>query len=594
MGSSLRRRIGLGTLVALIPVLLVGLFAIPVVSRLGSALRNVLAENYITIQSVQHMQGVLRNLQVAELEGDAKSALPGLRNEFFHWLDIELHSLTEIGEPETARDIEVSANLLFNEIANAPPGTRHDKEFDHLISRENFLIRLNEMAMWRNDARLRQLSDEVASTLVLSFLFAVVLGLGLSWAISKSVARPLIEVASQLGDLGEDLKMQRLGPQSLIELQTVAGSFNRMADRLEYYQLLNVDRLLFEKSKIEAIIQHLESGLVLIDADGNAAHINGLAEIVLSVDAANAIGKPFQGLPTTAPSYQRICEDLRKNGREDRPSRPFEIEVFMRGRDHNFLVSRVRLTEGKYALGTLLIFQDVTYIRDQDRARTNLMATLSHELRTPLTSLGLAAQILDRKASPSVSEQKELVHTILSEFSKLSELTGELLDVSRRPSHAIGVQNVRFNLTKLLEDFAKRFAIQASEKQIELEVRASTLPEIYGDPVKISWVVSNLMTNALRYTPQGGRVELLARPAGSERIRVEVKDTGPGIPPEVRDHIFERFAQYVIDGQPPGSAGLGLAIAKDIVNAHGGRIFVESQVGHGSKFIVELPIAQEL
>lgn len=266
----------------------------------------------------------------------------------------------------------------------------------------------------------------------------------------------------------------------------------------------------------------------------------------------------------------------------------------MRGRDHNFLVSRVRLTEGKYALGTLLIFQDVTYIRDQDRARTNLMATLSHELRTPLTSLGLAAQILDRKASPSVSEQKELVHTILSEFSKLSELTGELLDVSRRPSHAIGVQNVRFNLTKLLEDFAKRFAIQASEKQIELEVRASTLPEIYGDPVKISWVVSNLMTNALRYTPQGGRVELLARPAGSERIRVEVKDTGPGIPPEVRDHIFERFAQYVIDGQPPGSAGLGLAIAKDIVNAHGGRIFVESQVGHGSKFIVELPIAQEL
>jgi two-component system, NtrC family, sensor histidine kinase KinB len=591
--SSLRLRIGVGMLLVLVPVLLVGLYAIPVVWRLGTALRAILAENYITIQSVQHMQSVLRDLQMAELEGYAKTAEPGLRDEFFHWLDFELHSLTEIGEPETARDVEVSADLLFSEIENGPPGVRHDEEFSHLIARTNFLIRLNEMAMWRNDARLRYLSEDVATTLILSYLAAVVLGVGLTWTISKTIARPLVAVAAQLADVGEDLKVGRLGPQTLRELQTVAASFNQMADRLEHYQLLNVDRLLFEKNKIEAIIHHMESGLLLLDSEGSIAHINEVAGIVLGVDDEDAIAQPFQSLPTTSLAYQQICEALLKIDRTDHLAHPLEVEVHMRGRDHNFLVLFLHLSKGKDALGTLLTFQDVTYVRDQDRARRNLVATLSHELRTPLTSLGLAAQILDRKMLDQTGEGKELMHTILLEFSRLSELIDELLDVSRQPVQSMRLRQVRFSLARILDEFRKRFAIQAEEKGIRFEVQASALPDIHGDPVKISWVLSNLITNALRYTPSGGTVEVLARAASSDSIRLEVRDTGPGIPPEVREHIFDRFAQYVIDGRPPGSAGLGLAIAKEMVNAHGGRIFVESEVGVGSRFIVELPIGSE-
>jgi two-component system, NtrC family, sensor histidine kinase KinB len=593
VNSSLRSRIGNGTLLVLIPVLLVGVFAVPSIWRLGTATEAILEQNYISIQASQHMEFALHNLQVAELEGNAQAALPGLRNEFRHWLNIELDTITEIGEPETARDIDSSAHLLFDEIASSPPGTRHDAEFEHLFSRLNFLIRLNENALWRDNARAVDLGRELVSTLTVSLIIAILLALALSWTISRAIARPLTELAAQLHDVGERKQAVRLGQQGLSELQTVAASFNQMVDKLDYYERLNVDRLLFEKSKIEAIIHRLEDGVILVDAEGKVAHINEVAAIVLGVEVADTMGSSFEELPSKAPGYLRIREELKRKVKDDQAAEPIELELHARGRDHTFLVKPMLLSEGQYALGTLLILQDFTYIRDQDRARTNLVATLSHELRTPLTSLGLAAQLLDQEKPVSVAERRKLIKTILSEFSRLSELIDELLDLSRGRIPSIGMRRVRFGLAKIIEDLARRLAIQADEKEIKLAVNVSPLPEIFGDPVKISWVVSNLITNALRYTPRGGLVEVIARPIGSQAIRMEVKDTGPGIPPEIREHIFERFAQYTVDGQPPGSVGLGLAIAKDIVNAHAGRLFVESDGQHGSRFVVELPTTGE-
>jgi two-component system, NtrC family, sensor histidine kinase KinB len=589
---SLRSRIRNGTLLVLVPVLLVSLFALPRTWELGGAIRAILQENYISIQVAQHLQLALHNLQVAELEGNARTALPGLRDEFNHWLNIELQTLTEIGEPETAHEIDTSAKVLFGEIESSPPGTRHDAEFDHLMARINFLIKLNENAMWRNDNRARELGKRLVYTLGISLTVALLLSIGFSWFIGQTIARPLTEVASQLRGVGER-KNVRLGAQELSELQDIAKAFNDMVDRLDYYDRLNVDRLLFEKTKIEAIIQRLEDGVVLIDAQGKIAHMNEVAGTVLGISAGAATDRSFDDLPSKAPSYLRIREELQKVVKDERAPREIEADLFLGGRDHTFLLRPMRLTEGKYAFGTLLILQDITYIRDQDRARTNLVATLAHELRTPLTSLGLAAQLLENEGPVSGHEQRQLVKTIVTEFSRLSELIDELLDLSRGRVPSMDMRRIRFNLTRIVEDFAGRFLIQAEQKQIKMNLHVGALPEIYGDPVKISWVLSNLITNALRYTHQGGVVEVTARQASSEAIRLEVKDTGPGIAPEIREHIFERFAQYTVDGHPPGSAGLGLAIAKDIVNAHGGRIFVESEVGHGSRFVVELPVHTE-
>jgi two-component system, NtrC family, sensor histidine kinase KinB len=241
----------------------------------------------------------------------------------------------------------------------------------------------------------------------------------------------------------------------------------------------------------------------------------------------------------------------------------------------------------------LLILQDVTYLRDQDRARTNLVATLSHELRTPLTSLALLAELLRREEESLTPKQRDVLRAILEESSRMKQLADNLLNLARGQTPLIAVQRVALDLANIVEEVAKRFAIQAQEKQVRIDTHIVQLPEMQGDPVKLSWVVSNLIGNALRYTPDGGTIEIAARPVDTNCARLEVADSGPGIAPEIRDHIFERFAQYGTNGYAPGSAGLGLAIVKDIVEAHGGRIFIESNHGHGSRFVVQLPLNQE-
>jgi signal transduction histidine kinase len=127
---------------------------------------------------------------------------------------------------------------------------------------------------------------------------------------------------------------------------------------------------------------------------------------------------------------------------------------------------------------------------------------------------------------------------------------------------------------------------------VRLSANVAAAPQLRADPVKLSWVISNLVANALRYTPTGGAIAISSQPAGAA-VQLKISDSGPGIAPEVRDHLFERFAQWNVNGAEPGSAGLGLAIAKEIVEAHHGRIFVDSTLGQGTCFTVELPMRPE-
>ena len=174
----------------------------------------------------------------------------------------------------------------------------------------------------------------------------------------------------------------------------------------------------------------------------------------------------------------------------------------------------------------------------------------------------------------------------------MRQLTDNLLNLARGEISAIAVQQKRLDLAQLMTDVTRRFSLQAREKLVEIIERIEPVPAIIGDPVKLSWVISNLLGNALRYTPAGGSIEVTAR-TNNDATRLEVADSGPGIPADMRDYIFERFVQYGADGAEKGSAGLGLSIVKEIVEAHGGRIFVEANNSHGSRFIVEIPAALE-
>jgi NtrC-family two-component system sensor histidine kinase KinB len=589
---SLRTRIRNVSLLLVVLVIGLGLYALPRVYRLGTSIRETLYRNYISIEAAQHMHDALRVLQLAERDGHARDALPSARATFMHWMDIEDHDFTELGEPELAHDIERRAQRLFDEIATAPPQARHDREFDELHARLNDLIAMNQAAMWRADSRAaglgRRLTYEFAGGLVALLMTGIVLSWGLGWAL----ARPLTELAERLRGLSQRHTQVRLGPQPLAELDLVAREFNQMAEQLEQFEKLNVERLLYEKRKTEAIIESLEDGVVLIDSAGIVTHINEIAALIMDIEPTEALGSPFDDLSSNSPHYRRVRDALRGLRRAAPDGPRTEVQLHVRGRDHSYVLKPIPLhrTEGT-AFGTLLILQDVTYLRDHDRARSNLVETLSHELRTPLTSLALSAQLLQREEASLDPKQRELLRTILEECARMKQLTDSLLNLARGELASISLERERIDLARVAEEVAGRFRLQAEDRHVALERNIAQVPPVSGDPVKLSWVVSNLIGNALRYTPKGGRIEITTGSA-DDTVRLEVADSGPGIAPELRDYVFERFAQYG-DGADKGSAGLGLAIVKDIVVAHGGRIFVTGNAPVGSRFVVQLPASRE-
>src|SRR5271154_3097192 len=588
---SLQRRIRNGTLLMLALVVLLGLYTLPRVYALGGAIRATLYRNYVSIEAAQNMHAALNTLQVAEHDGKAKDVLPGARHDFLQWIDVENHDFTEVGEPELAADITRRGNQLFADIAAAPPNTYHDRQFAELNGRLDDLIAMNKAAMFRADSRSVKLGKDLAYEFAGGLALVLLVGAAVSWGLGWRLSQPLTELTERLRGISQRKTQVRLGPQPLAELEAVAREFNLMAERLEHYDKLNVERLVYEKSKTEAIIESLEDGVVLIDSDGIVAHINEIASLILGVDAADALGSPFDDLSSNHPHYLRVRDALRTLQRAGSDGHRTEIDLHVRGRDHSYVLKPVPLhhTVGK-SLGTLLILQDVTYIRDQDRARTNLVATLSHELRTPLTSLALLAELLRRDEDALSVKQRDVLRAILEEAARMKQLADNLLNLARGQIPLIAVQRVALDLARIVEDVTDRFSIQAQEKKVHLETHIEKLPDLQGDPVKLSWVVSNLIGNALRYTPEGGTIQVVAGPSGIDFAQLEVADSGPGIAPEIRDHVFERFAQYGANGYSSGSAGLGLAIVKDIVEAHGGRIFVESNNGQGSRFIVQLPV----
>jgi two-component system, NtrC family, sensor histidine kinase KinB len=589
---SLRGRIRNLSLLMLAFVLALGAFAVLTVHRLGGAIRVTLYRNYISIAAAQHMHTALYDVQLAQSNGILSAALLAQNRALFaHWIDIELHDITEDGEAAVATAIHENGERIFNQLARGQPpgGTDYlalHKELDRLIE-------INEQAMFRADSRTTRMADRLASEFALGLLVLLVGGITLAWTLAWNISQPLADLSAHLRSFSLRGPTLRLGQQPYAELQSVASEFNRMAERLEQFEKLNVGRLIYEKSKTEAIIESVEDGIVLIDPKGVITHINEIAGLILGIERSEALGSPFDDLDSSHPHYLRVRGALQNLSTQPVDARRVEIDLHVRGRDHTYVLKAVPLRqEGGESLGILLILQDITFLRDKDRARTNLVATLSHELKTPLTSLALTAQLLQRRNDLS-PEPRAMAASIEEDVDRLRRLADDLLDLARGQGAAITMRVVPVNLAELIQMVMRTFERQAEQKSVALRTQLNEAElETRADPVKFSWVVSNLVANALRYTPSGGTITVSCQRAGPW-LQLKVSDTGPGIPPEVREHMFERFAQWHVNGSQPGSAGLGLAIVKEIVDAHGGRIFVNPGHNEGTCFTVELPAGRE-
>jgi len=570
-----------------------GLTALVVVSRLQileTSVTDVLSRNYRSIEAADGIARSVAQLQLAVHEGRGAAAAAELQPEFERWIDVEHGNYTEEGEGELAARVDRRVRALFRAVPAGADPQRVDAEAAAVQRDLDALIALNKNAMFAADRRTRTVANRLLWGTVLTLAVAALLVAMLGWSLSTAIARPLTQLADRLRGVGLGGPYPTLGPQPVAELQHVADEYDHMARRLEEFERLNVSALLEEKAKTEAVIEAIEDGLIVLDPAGVVVHANDVACAILELARREIVGASFDDLATRHPHYLRLRAAVREFlASPQRQGERVEITLFMRGRDHSFVLrlTPFHLPNGG-SRGLILALQDVTYVRDQEAGREALVATLSHELRTPLTSLSMALELLQRPNAPADREAPALLETAREDVTRLQDVAQRFLDLARARAMTIALDRRRVDVREVVDRAMKIFLLQAREKGIALE--AAVPPgslTIAGDETKLAWAVSNLLSNALRYTPAGGHVEIRAVPE-EDNVLVAVSDTGPGIPPAQRERIFERFAQAA-DGGEMGSAGLGLAIVRDIVQAHGGRIHLESSVGHGSRFVLELP-----
>jgi signal transduction histidine kinase len=256
-----------------------------------------------------------------------------------------------------------------------------------------------------------------------------------------------------------------------------------------------------------------------------------------------------------------------------------------KGQIRHFLPHAVPIRDSeKHLLGVTLVLGDVTNLRRLDEMKSGLLSVVSHELKTPLTSIRMAVHLLlEERVGPLTSKQTELIVAARDDSDRLQKIIEDLLDMGRLESGRVELELQPQSPQQLIGDAvsAMEAAFRDRGIAVEVDINAET-PGVLADPARIDHVFSNLLSNALKFTPPGGHVNVTAAPE-AEMVRFVIQDSGPGIAPEHLPRIFDRFYRASGPNQP-GGAGLGLAIAKEIVELHGGQIQVQSEIGQGSRF----------
>ncbi len=380
-------------------------------------------------------------------------------------------------------------------------------------------------------------------------------------------------------------------------------------DQKRQTEIVQYRKLLVEKKRADLIAASISDGILLL-RNREVVYANSIAEKILDLP----VGVPVAGFDFGPEGNQKLTPGV--EALIQALSSCFPAEFVLRGTDRirYYLIqsqplqldprSVDEISSDDLEPDVLVLAQDITLLKESQEAKIHFLGTLSHEVKTPVTSLTMAIHLLKktRDQFPNLIH-RNLIATCAEDIDRLRALIDDLMTVSRFDILAQRLELQKIDLGKLLSHAVQSFRMQAQEKEIELTHSISVSSEspeaskkvlLTMDATKIAWALSNLLTNALRHTPRGGKVGV-SLVASSHWAEVRVKDTGPGIELHRQERIFEKFNPYYdLRVARSGVAGAGLAIAKEIVNAHQGEIWVTSQPGAGAEFGFRLPLDQRV
>ena len=441
------------------------------------------------------------------------------------------------------------------------------------------IMQLNMVAIEHKNAIAKDTANNATLLVALigSFLFLVSFSFVVNFP--GYIANPIRELTERIKEISKRNYHQQLNFKSNDEFGELAQAFNLMTRKLDEYENSNLASILFEKKRIETIINSMHDAIIGLDEKSFIIFVNEVACTLVGMTEPNLIGK-------YAPDVAMENDLLRNLLVSDQT----KMKIYADNRESYYSKETLSVTSKEKVIGKVVILKNITEFQQLDEAKTNFIATISHELKTPISSIKMSLKLLeDARIGAVNTEQKQLLGNIDDDARRLLQITGELLDMAQVET---GKLNLNFGSThpENIVDYAvKAVKFTADQKQVAINVKyEGSLPEVRADLDKTTWVLINLLSNAIKYSHEKSMVDLIVKKAKGDDIEFSVKDYGQGIENKYLSRIFERYFKVPGATVEQTGTGLGLAIAKDFIEAQSGKIGVESELGEGSRFYFTL------
>lgn len=558
MRIKVKLSLGLAFLFAVV-ILLYGLGTY-YIYMLSDEAKHITKDNYESLVYAKNMMSALD-----EMEVDKKSSVLKFENN----LKEQEKNITERGED----DLTVELRNEYNNL-----------KIDSLSGLEKNLIRqklyqiteINLQAIVRKNIEAGAVADNAILYMSLIGVFTILITFSFILNFPGYIANPIHELTESIKEISRKNYSQRVHFKSNDEFGELAIAFNKMAKKLDDYENSNLAQIIFQKKRIETIINTMHDPIIGLDEHKNILFVNGEAIGILGINEIDVIGK-------YAPDIALRNDLLRVLLHESDLSKP--LKIFAENKESYFLKETLQIFAEERLIGNVIVLKNVTQFKELDVAKTNFIATISHELKTPIASIKMGLKLIeDERIGILNEEQKKLIENIKEDTHRLLKITGELLDLTQVESGNI---QLHYNPTapKEVVSYAiQAMKFQAEQKGVQLDTKIQEdLPELNIDLEKTAWVMVNLISNAIRYSPGGSIVRIEVKKE-NEKIFFSVSDQGKGFDPKYKDKIFDKFFKIPNGGSVSGT-GLGLAISKDFILAQQGEIFAETDQGKGSRFV---------
>ena len=562
MAASVKNKIRLGTLFLFLLLLLSGGLGIYNLVRLKNDAKMILENNY---ESLDYCHIMLRQLDSFNIE--RRNAL----KNFDDALRKQESNITEPGEYDATAILRADFDKLKKGDTSIPV-------FRDMHKQLHFILNANMSAIERKNSRTEAKAENALTLISLIAGVIFLVAFTFSFNFPSVLTGPIRKLTEAIQQISRRNYTYRIHIKNKDEFGQMADAFNAMAERLEYFESSNLNKLMFEKSRAEAVINSLKDASIGVDKNNIILFANNQALQLLGLEAKDIVGRPASEVADRNDLFRFLLNE--KN------NIPFKIVVD--GKE-NYFSKEIIEVQQEDSRNTVIVVRNITSFKELDVAKTNFIATVSHELKTPLASSDFSLKLLeDGRNGKLTKDQRDLVHQLKQDNQRMLRILSELLNMSQVEAGKIQLDLTSVKPASIVNNAINTVNAAAREKDIHFEKHFNDeLPTVRADAEKTGWVLNNFLSNAIKYSSHGSKIEVSIKLIDGS-LQFSVKDHGTGIPGEYLPRIFERF--YKVPGANKTGTGLGLAISKEFIEAEGGKIWVKSKQGEGSEFGFDLPV----